>query len=304
MSLTANVFDIQRSSFYDGPGIRTTVFFKGCPLSCLWCHNPESQVCLSQLFFYYDNCTQCGKCVMVCNRNVHQINNLVHSINYENCELCGKCIEECSSGALKKAGTNMGISEIMDIVLADREFYEKSGGGITLSGGEPLMQFEFVLELLKTCKKQGINTCVETSGFIAHAKFSEVVDYIDVLLFDYKITNAGDHKKYTGVSNQIILENLDIAYQSGTLIILRCPIIQGINDTEEHFKGIAALDKKYPNLKGIELLPYHTIGNNKRISIGEEETLQHLETTPQELADEWLKRLKEKKITKVKMGWV
>lgn len=241
---------------------------------------------------------------MVCNRNVHQINNLVHSINYENCELCGKCIEECSSGALKKAGTNMGISEIMDIVLADREFYEKSGGGITLSGGEPLMQFEFVLELLKTCKKQGINTCVETSGFIAHAKFSEVVDYIDVLLFDYKITNAGDHKKYTGVSNQIILENLDIAYQSGTLIILRCPIIQGINDTEEHFKGIAALDKKYPNLKGIELLPYHTIGNNKRISIGEEETLQHLETTPQELADEWLKRLKEKKITKVKMGWV
>jgi len=239
----------------------------------------------------------------MCNHNVHKINNLVHSINYEACKLCGKCVDECNSGALKIVGSKMSISEIMDIVLADKDFYKKSDGGITLSGGEPLMQFDFVLELLKTCRNQNINTCVETSGFISHDKFRKVVEHIDVLLFDYKITNAGEHKKYTGVSNQIILENLDIAYQSGTSIILRCPVIPGINDTEEHFKGIATLDRKYPNLKGIELLPYHTIGNNKRISIGLEKTLQHLKTTPRQIAVQWVERLKKMDCSKVKMGW-
>lgn len=304
MSLIANVFDIQRSSVYDGPGIRTTVFFKGCPLHCTWCHNPESQTFAPQLFYYYDKCTTCGKCVLACNRNVHRIENDIHSINYDACQLCGKCIEACNSGALKTSGYAMNINEIMDIVLADKDFYEKSNGGITLSGGEPLMQFDFALELLKTCHKNGVNTCIETSGYISPDKFLQVLEHTDFLLFDYKITNALEHRKYTGVSNDRILDNLDVAYNFGTPVILRCPIIPGINDNDEHFHGISVLDKKYPNLMAIELLPYHSAGNNKRISIGGEETLTDLKTTSQELAAQWLQKLKDLNCTKAKLEWV
>ncbi len=199
-------------------------------------------------------------------------------------------------------GTEMTVGEIMEIVVADYDFYKNSNGGITLSGGEPLMQLAFAVKLLKKCREKGINTCVETSGFITPEKFSQILPLIDVLLFDYKITGADEHKKITGVSNEIILKNLDMAYHSGIPIILRCPIIQGINDTDEHFQGISALDQKYPNLTDIEVLPYHTMGNNKRISMGIEETLPNLNTTSPELADEWLKRLKRLNCSKAKFG--
>jgi pyruvate formate lyase activating enzyme len=199
-------------------------------------------------------------------------------------------------------GTEMTVDEVMEIVVADCDFYKNSNGGITLSGGEPLMQFSFAMNLLKKCREKDINTCVETSGFVSSEKFTQILPLIDVLLFDYKITGADEHKKFTGVSNDIILKNLDIAYNSGTPTILRCPIIQGINDTDEHFQGISALNKKYPNLAEIELLPYHTMGNSKRISLGSEETLPDLKTTTPELAASWLNRLKELNCLKAKLG--
>jgi glycyl-radical enzyme activating protein len=303
MSNKAIIFDIQRSSVHDGPGIRTTVFFKGCPLDCLWCHNPESHARSQQLFYLYDKCTQCGKCVQVCESNVHQLNNGTHTINYNTCKHCGKCVEECNSSALKIVGTEMSVDEIMDIVIADIDFYKSSNGGISLSGGEPLQHFSFLLELLESCKETGINTCLETSGFTSSEKFNEILPYLDTLLFDYKITGSEEHKRHTGVSNELILSNLDLAYNSGTAIILRCPIIQGINDTQVHFSGIRALDEKYPNLKGIELLPYHTIGNSKRSSMGIDITLPNLKTTPKELSANWLGQLREMKCTKVKIAW-
>ena len=303
MSSKAILFDIQRSSIHDGPGIRTTVFFKGCPLKCLWCHNPESNEHSQQLFFFYDKCTHCGICVQVCKNNVHQLISSKHTIDYNACDLCGKCVEECNSTALKIIGTEMTVDEIMDIVVADIDFYKNSNGGITLSGGEPLMHFPFAMELLKRCKDIGINTCIETSGFISSEKFTQILPYVDTLLFDYKITGSEDHKKYTGVTNELILNNLDLAYQFGTPLILRCPIIMGINDTIEHFRGIRALDEKYPNLYGIELLPYHSIGNSKRTSLGIETTLPNLETTPPELAASWLGQLKKMKCEKVKIDW-
>lgn len=303
MNSKAIIFDIQRSSFYDGPGIRTTIFFKGCPLHCLWCHNPESNAKEQQLFHFSDKCTFCGTCEQVCTNNVHFVSNGEHSIDFKSCELCRKCIDNCNSGALKTMGFETTVDEIMKTVVADIDFYESSNGGITLSGGEPLMQFDFAKELLMKCKAAEINTCVETSGFVSSEKFEQILPFIDTMLFDYKITGSEAHKKYTGVGNELILQNLDIAYHFGTSIVLRCPIIPGINDTPKHFKAISDLDKNYPDLKTIELLPYHTTGNNKRISIGKEETLTELKTTSMELASSWLKQLKDMNCNKVKNGW-
>jgi pyruvate formate lyase activating enzyme len=196
----------------------------------------------------------------------------------------------------------MSVDDVMREIMADFDFYKNSGGGMTLSGGEPLAHCSFSVELLKRCKENGVNTCVETSGFIAAEQFKKVLPLVDIFLFDYKLTGTDQHIKYTGASNERILENLDLAYRHGTPIILRCIIVPGINDTEAHFKGICDLNEKYPDLKGIEILPYHTMGNSKRTSIGVEETLTHLNTVPSELADNWISQLKKMGCEKVKIG--
>jgi glycyl-radical enzyme activating protein len=287
------VFDIQRASLHDGPGIRTTIFLKGCPLNCLWCHNPEAVSFLPGLFFSPEKCTVCGACAVVCDENVHRFDGKIHDINFSQCNLCGKCIEECNYSALRITGTMMSVEEVMAEVLADVDFYKNSGGGITLSGGEPLSQFSFALELLKCCRNEDVKTCIETSGYLPAEQFGQILKYTDILLFDYKITGSEEHKKYTGVSNEMIINNLDIAYSSGIPVILRCPVIPGINDTDLHFNGISTLNKKYPGLKGIEILPYHNTGNNKRFSIGQEKTLTGLATTDNISATGWIDRLKD-----------
>jgi len=302
MSEKAIVFDIQRASLHDGPGIRTTVFLKGCPLECLWCHNPEAVASSRQLFFYYDKCTQCGDCASVCEDDVHHLTEGTHTIDYDKCTLCGKCVEACNSNALKIIGKVMNIEEVMAEVMADYDFYANSNGGITISGGEPLLHFPFVQELLRCCKEKGVNTCIETSGFASEVHFREILPLIDILLFDYKMTGSDEHRNYTGVSNESILSNLDIAYHEGIPIILRCPVIPGINDTEKHFNAIRELDKKYPKLKGIELLPYHDVGNNKRTSIGAVMTLSDLNTTSPEICQKWLVQLKELGCEKATIG--
>lgn len=302
MSEKGIIFDIQRASFHDGPGIRTAVFLKGCPLSCVWCHNPEAQTDSRQLFFSYDKCTFCSTCASVCVENVHSVVNGTHNIDYDKCTLCGKCVDECNFKALKIVGRYMSVDEVMLEVMPDFDFYTNSGGGITLSGGEPLMQFTFAMELLERCKKMDINTCVETSGYILSTLFKQVISYTDILLYDYKITGSEEHEKYTGVTNNLVLENLDLAYNTGIQIILRCPIIPGINDNERHLRGIRDLDKKYPLLKGIELLPYHSMGNSKRTSIGIEKTLPDLKTVTTKTTDKWLKQMKSLGCEKARIG--
>tara|TARA_R110002050_G_scaffold172142_1_gene304399 strand:+ start:40305 stop:41213 length:909 start_codon:yes stop_codon:yes gene_type:complete len=302
MSEKAIVFDIQRASLHDGPGIRTTIFLKGCPLTCMWCHNPEAVASERQLFFYFDKCTQCGDCVKVCEDDVHHLFDKKHTIDYEKCTFCEKCVAACTFNSLKITGEELSVDDVMREIMADFDFYANSEGGMTLSGGEPLSQFSFSMELLKRCREKEVNTCVETSGFVSPTQFKQILPWVDILLFDYKITDSDRHRKYTGVPNERILENLDVAYKHGIPIILRCIIVPGINDDDEHFNGICALDSKYPNLKGIEILPYHTMGNNKRTSIGIDETLTHLQTVPPETADQWIDRLKNKGCKKAKIG--
>jgi pyruvate formate lyase activating enzyme len=277
---------------HDGPGIRTTVFLKGCPLNCVWCHNPEATKLEPQLFFHFDKCTHCGDCVDVCPQNAHSIIENKHYIDFDKCTLCGKCVDACNFGALKIIGNEMTVDEVMAEVMADFEFYLNSGGGITLSGGEPLFQYSFAKEILNRCKKLGVNTCVETSGFVSPFKFKQLLPLIDVLLFDYKITDSVEHENYTGVPNNVILENLNAAYRYGTSIYLRCPIIPEINDNDWHFNAIAELSEKYPKLKAIEILAYHDMGNSKRISIGTNETLTEIKTVSPETAQEWIQKLR------------
>ncbi len=296
------ILDIQRASLHDGPGIRTTVFLKGCPLDCRWCHNPEATSTKRELFFYADKCTLCGDCAKVCEQEVHRFTNGNHFIDYQNCISCGKCVEACNSNALKLIGNEMSVDEVMQEVMSDFDFYKNSGGGITLSGGEPLLHFSFSLEILKRCKDLGVNTCVETSGFVSISNFQQILPLVDTLLFDYKITGSEKHAEYTNVPNEPILKNLELAYQQGISIILRCPVIPGINDTEQHFRAITQLHNKYPNLKGIEILPYHTMGNSKRTSIGRIETLPDLETVSPEISALWIKQLREMGCEKAKIG--
>jgi glycyl-radical enzyme activating protein len=296
------VFDIQRASLYDGPGIRTTVFLKGCPLNCLWCHNPEGISGSAQLYYNGEKCVRCFNCVDACPKGIHHFSEGVHYFDSEECTLCGECVKGCNYAALKVVGVEMSVNEVLKEVLADVDFYQNSGGGITLSGGEPLFQFEFSRELLKQSKFAGINTCVETSGLVSSSRFEQILPLIDLLLFDYKITGTEQHKKYTGVDNDLILSNLDLAYRTGVPVILRCPIIPGVNDTPEHFRGIRGIDEKYPLLKGIELMPYHKMGTAKGETSGCYNQVQEWEPADQAMKDQWISKLNEMGCKKVKIS--
>jgi pyruvate formate lyase activating enzyme len=261
------IFDIQRCSFHDGPGVRTTVFLKGCPLSCKWCHNPESQAAFSQIALFSDRCTLCGECERVCPVGVHSVTN-EHNINAKKCISCGRCVDCCPNQALKLYGEDISAEEVFDLVQKDRAYYKKSGGGITVSGGEPTAQPNFLKQILTLCKNDGISTCIETCGFVKREVLDDILPFVDLFLFDYKATGDELHKELTGVSQKLILDNLEYLYSIGKDIILRCPIIFGYNDTDEHFSEIAKFEKTMPKLLGIEILPYHNLGVSKAKAIG------------------------------------
>ena len=286
--MTGLTFDIHRFSLNDGPGIRTTVFLKGCYLKCEWCHNPESQSFKPQLSFNSEKCLHCFECVKVCPNNAHKIKDEKHFVDWNSCDLEGKCVEVCPSGALKIIGANTDVDFIISEVMNDKKYYDKTGGGITISGGEPMAQFEFTKELLVEAKNNGLHTVLDTCGYGEQNNYKEVFPYVDLFLFDYKLAEDELHKQYTGVSNKAILDHLDFLYNNGTSIVLRCPLIPGINDNEVHLKGIKEIIRKYPLLKSVEIMPYHNMGRDKAERVGMEYKLSETKNAEESDKQRWM----------------
>ena len=272
------VFGIQHFSIHDGDGIRSNVFLKGCPLRCLWCHNPEGLSAQIEIQYIQNKCCGCGRCGYIFKN--------MHDLYIKSEEEKQQYAKKCLYGALELVGKWMSVKEVIDDVMKDLRFFKKSNGGITVSGGEPMMQPDFSLALLKEAKKQGIQTAMETSGFASLEQYKKVLPYVDEFLWDYKETDETKHKKFTGVSNQQILKNLDALYKDGANIILRCPIIPGLNDTEEHFRGIAKRSREMKDLKGVELMPYHKFGVAKDARIGRMEQKEY-EVPSKDMKKSW-----------------
>lgn len=247
--MKAAIFDIQRTSFVDGPGIRTTVFFKGCNLRCRWCHNPESQNSIKEILFYKNKCAGCGRCKDL------TVNDEAFSCYKDAKEICGK---------------EYTVDEVLKEVLKDRAFYEISGGGVTFSGGECMLQIDFLEEILKECKRNGIHTAVDTAGHVLYDRFERILPYTDLFLYDVKCFDSEKHSKYTGVGNELILENLKKLLATDKPVWVRIPIIGTLNDTIEEMQKIKEYLFSCGNPKKIDLLPYHAMGEHKYIALGKE----------------------------------
>ena len=259
------VANIQRFCMHDGPGVRTTVFLKGCPLKCFWCHNKETQSTRSQLLYYSKKCIMCGECLK-CKQNVHLFSD-THSLNRDLCTTCGECARFCPTNALEICGEDYSIDYLFEIIKRDEPFYRQNGG-VTLSGGEPFAQAEDTLALLKICKENGINTAAETCGYFNSNILKRAVPLCDLFLWDIKDTDPKRHKENTGVDNELILKNLYLADDMGAKILIRCILLNGVNTNAEHYKNIAEIAGNLKNCVGVEFLPYHTYGDAKQLALG------------------------------------
>ena len=268
------IFDIQRFSIHDGPGIRTTVFLKGCPLRCLWCGNPESISPKPQLSYLADKCIACGECVKACPHGALSADAGGKTIlDRKRCTNCGSCPPACDPKALEMVGRDATVDEVLAVVLRDREYYAASGGGMTLSGGDPLFQPEFAESLLYDAKVQELHCSVETAGIAEWSVFQRLLPLVDLWLYDFKETDPKLHAKFTGFGNAPILANLRRLHGEGAKILLRCPMIPQHNARKEHLDGIVALARKLPKLEGVELLPYYDLWRAKLKRFGLASTL-------------------------------
>lgn len=262
------ITDIQRYSLYDGPGIRTTVFLKGCNMRCLWCHNPETLSAKRQLHIYGEKCIGCGHCVQACESGARRMENGALVYDPRLCTVCGACADVCFSGALQMSGRLMQPQQVIDEVMQDKEYYDRSGGGITLSGGEVFCQPDFLREVLLLAREQGIHTAVETNLNYSREMLEEFLPLLDLVLFDIKTLDEEEHMRWTGVSNRRIVENARFLLESDTPCIVHTPVIPGATDKVEVIEAIAAFIKDSHSLLYYELLNYNPLGEGKYISLG------------------------------------
>lgn len=276
------IFNIQRYSIHDGPGIRTTVFLKGCPLRCKWCSNPESISPFPEILVRNSKCDGCRKCVEVCQREAIIFSESGLQLDRAACDRCMKCIEVCHADALEIAGRYANMDEILDECSRDDTFYRNSGGGVTLSGGEPLLQADFAINLLKECKSNGLGTALDTSGYVAWETLQKALQYTDILLFDIKHLHAKAHREGTGVDNSLIINNLEkLSGLERTRVWIRIPLIPGYNDSENYIAELAARLKTV-RVEKISLLGYHEWGKQKYEALGRDYTMKDCEPLAQQ----------------------
>ncbi len=259
---------IQRFSLNDGPGIRTTVFFQGCNMRCAWCHNPETYQPAPQPMLYLMKCIGCGQCFKACPTGAQQIADGIHSIDRNACTNCGACADVCFSGAIEMSGKTYSVEQVMREILQDRLYYEESGGGVTFSGGECTLQDEFLLELARACRAQGIRTALETNLYLPFERLSPVLSEMDLIMFDIKLFDDAKHREYTNVGNTLVLENAQKADALGVPMIARTPLIPGVTNTAANIQAILDFLAPFRNVQLYELLNYNPLGGSKREALG------------------------------------
>jgi pyruvate formate lyase activating enzyme len=279
------VFNIQRYSIDDGPGIRTTVFLKGCPLRCPWCSNPESQSPNPELSYRYTSCKKCGTCANVCPNGAPTLTDDGITIDRSRCAVCGVCVKACLAEALKITGESMSPDKARKVIRKDAVYYETSGGGVTCSGGEILSQPDFVASVFSRCREEGIHTCADTSGFGSPEALDKILAYTDLVYFDLKLMDEQRHRELIGVPLDLILQNLRTIAARGIPTVIRVPLIPGLNDSDENLNAVADITKELIPDATVHILPYHKYGANKYAAVGMRYTLDNIEeNTPENLA--------------------
>lgn len=272
-SISGSIVDIKRFSVHDGPGIRTTIFLKGCSLHCIWCHNPESISDTPELCYYDKKCVNCWQCVAACPQNSHRMEDGRHVFIRENCTSCGLCVNVCLGDALVLYGRRITVGDVFAVVMEDEPFYQETGGGMTLSGGEPLLQAAFCAGLLGMARQKGLHTAVDTCGAVPWESFLEVLPFTDLFLYDIKHMDSALHTKFTGMGNELIHENLRCLSRSGAAIEIRIPLIPGYNDDDINIDTTGSFLSGIDGIKKVIILPYHSLARSKYRALGLVDTL-------------------------------
>lgn len=284
------IFDVKHFAVHDGPGIRTTVFFKGCSLNCPWCHNPEGINSRNDLSYYDSKCIDCESCIEVCSQEAIKKEKSKIKISRARCDVCAECVEKCPTSALQLAGENVSVEEVMEEIRRSTIYHDTSNGGVTLSGGEPFQQLDFMKNLVQRCNDEDIHIAVDTSGYVERKKFASLKNKIDLFLYDLKFIDEEEHKKYTRVSNRPILKNLRNLFEEGqNEVIIRFPLIPEITDTEENIDAVLQFLSDFRSIKEIDILPYHSV-EEKYNRLGREYNIKKVETPDRERIEEVMKK--------------
>ena len=305
MAETPYIFNIQKFSTHDGDGVRTTIFFKGCPLRCMWCHNPESQHYYKELIFHQHKCTACGRCVAKCKQGANSIVDGKIVFDRSKCTACGVCTDWCITEARELAGKEYTVDALVKEAMKDKIFYEQSGGGVTLSGGEVMasQHMDYVEEVCRRLHENGVSVFIDTSGYTDYANLKRILPYVDVFLYDIKVMDTEDHKKYIGVDNSLILENLKKLSDDGAGLYIRLPIIQQVNATDEHIESVIHfLKENNIHARQVNLLPYHDIGKGKYASLDMEYHEDEMSVPVSELMEHFKSMFEEQGFNKVNIG--